>query len=867
MRPVRTDAKRGVGAHGWGRPGGVRTRPGRSQRRAPALAPALLLAAVLAACFAVPPAAARGLVDHVNVFAGTRPSFLHTFGGGHNFPGATVPFGMVQWSPDTSPADVDGVGGYDYRDEFVKGFSLTHLSGAGCELYGDFPFLPTTVPLSSSPAAPDSSIDESLEPSFDHSEEQAWPGYYSVRLSSPDGSTIGTELTATTRTGMARFTFPPGTSSSILIDAGGSAQPNDFSNVHVDPAAQEIDGSASSGHFCSQRPRYRVYFAAVFDRPFASYGTWSGETLSPSSTEAAASQAPPADPPETAASGAYASFDTGGDQTVMVRVGVSFVSVEDARANLAAENPGLPFGSVVARARRSWEAALGRIRVSGGAHRDIETFYTALYHALLAPRTFSDAGGAYIGMDGLVHRVSGRIQYADFSGWDIYRSEIPLLSMLVPKRAGDMIQSLLVDASQSGCLPRWSYANGQSMTMVGDSADPIIASAAAFGARGFGKRAALAAMVRGATQPCRSANGEYVERQGLAQYLALGYVPYDIDAKERNANWIGGDPEAVWGSATTTLEYAIDDFAIAQFAARVLRDGPTYRALLRRSGFWRRLYNPASGLIEPRYASGAFPEAYDSLGGAGFVEGDSYQYTWMVPHDPAGLFLKMGGPRVAAARLERFLWALNGSVGATHTDHALLGNEPNLHVPWLYDWAQQPFKTQATVRRALRNLFAASPAGYPGNDDLGTLSAWYVFGALGLYPEVPGVGLLAIGSPLFSRASIAMPRHRRALILATAYTFRQPKAPPKPAKGKHRRKRPRPVKIALSPAAAPYVRSMQLDGVPYERPWTTWCALAAGGRLEFQLSPGPHRGWGASAAAAPPSFGPRRRMPKSACQP
>ena len=329
----------------------------------------------------------------------------------------------------------------------------------------------------------------------------------------------------------------------------------------------------------------------------------------------------------------------------MVRVGVSFVSVEDARANLAAENPGLPFGSVVARARRTWKAALGRIRVSGGSTRHIETFYTALYHALLAPRTFSDVGGAYIGMDGLVHRASGRVQYADFSGWDIYRSEIQLLAMLVPDRAGEMIQSLLADAAQSGCLPRWPYANGQSMTMVGDSADPIIASAAAFGAGGFDKRAALAAMVRGATQPCRSANGEYVERQGLAEYLALGYVPYDVDTNERNANWIGGDPEAVWGSAATTLEYAIDDFAIAQFAARVLGDSPTYRAFLRRSGIWRRLYNPASGLIEPRYASGAFPVPYDSLGGGGFVEGDSYQYTWMVPHDPAGLFLKWAARR------------------------------------------------------------------------------------------------------------------------------------------------------------------------------------------------------------------------------
>src|SRR6202000_130390 len=211
---------------------------------------------------------------------------------------------------------------------------------------------------------------------------------------------------------------------------------------------------------------------------------------------------------------------------------------------------------------------LGRVSVSGGSATDVSTFYTALYHALLAPRTFDDVGGDYIGMDGDVHRAVGRTQYADFSGWDIYRTEIPLLAMIDPRRASDMIQSLLADAEQSGCLPRWPYANGQSMTMVGDSADPMIAAAAAFGADHFDHAAALAAMLRGATAPCESTGGEYVERQGLAGSLADGYVPFDEDTNEPNANSIYGSPTAVWGSAATTLEYAIDDFAVAQFAAR-----------------------------------------------------------------------------------------------------------------------------------------------------------------------------------------------------------------------------------------------------------------------------------------------------------
>jgi predicted alpha-1,2-mannosidase len=820
----------------------------------------IVTAAALASLSLLAPAASgAGLADRVHVFAGTRPG-PGTFGGGHNFPGATVPFGLVQWSPDTTPADRNGRGGYDYRDSHVKGFGLTHLAGAGCSLYGDFPFLPTTEPLSSSPAARGSSLDGEFQPGFSHAHESGGPGYYSVRLNPVDGGAIHVELTATTRTGVARFTFPRSEHSSVLINAGGSAQPDDFAAVQIDPARHEIDGTASSGLFCGQRPRYRVYVAAVFGRGFDAYGTWEGNEVSAGSSAASDSQKPTANPATTADAGAFVTFDTRRNRVVTARVGVSFVSVEDARANLAAENPGLGFGEVARRAEGDWNESLGRIRVSGGPRRLLDTFYTALYHAFLAPRTFSDVGGAYIGMDGLLHRARGRIQYADFSGWDTYRTQIQLLSILAPRRASEMIRSLLADAAESGCLPRWPYANGQSMTMVGDSADPLIASAAAFGATAFDRRAALAAMLEGADEPCRSANGEYLERQGLASYLRLGYVPYDLDTNVRNANSIYGSPDDVWGSAATTLEYVADDFAIAQFAARTLHDRNAYARFMRRSGTWRKLFDRKSGQIEPRYENGSFPADYDNLRGGGFVEGNSFQYTWMVPHDPAGLISQMGGAVSASTRLGGFLRKLNGGAGGTHTDHALLGNEPTLHVPWLYDWTRRPYKTQAAVRRALR-LYSTAPAGYPGNDDLGTLSSWYVFGALGLYPEVPGVGLLAIGSPLFERASIALPHRRRATISAGAYLFRRPLRKGRRGKpGKARR-------IALSPAAAPYIRSLQLNGRAFGQPWTTYCALRRGAHLSFQLGPHPNRRWGASAAALPPSFGPHRRMPKGSCTP
>ncbi len=464
------------------------------------------LVSLLALALAAPAARSAGFADHVNPFAGTQPgpgpSAAATTSRAPPSPsgwcsGAPTPLRRTATPAATTTAT-----------PHLKGFSLTHLSGAGCSLYGDFPFLPTTEPIVSSPALPGSSaLDGEFQPGFSHHGEQARPGYYSVRLNPVHGGGIDTELTATTRTGMARFTFPGNPHSSVLIDAGGSAQPDDFASVQVDPQGNEIDGTASSGLFCAQRPRYRVYFAAVFNRPFGDYGTWRRQALGPGSTSASDSQLPADNPSSTAQAGAYATFDTTQNRVVTARVGVSFVSVDDARANLAAENPGTAFGTIAARAEQRWNGALGRIRVSGGPDRYIDTFYTALYHALMAPRTFNDVNGAYIGMDGQVHNTNGRIQYADFSGWDIYRSEIQLLSILVPDRANEMIRSLLADAAQSGCLPRWSYANGQSMTMVGDSADPIIASAAAFGADGFDSGAALAAMVKGAGQPCESANG------------------------------------------------------------------------------------------------------------------------------------------------------------------------------------------------------------------------------------------------------------------------------------------------------------------------------------------------------------------------
>ncbi len=408
------------------------------------------VAALLLALAAGGPAHAHaaGLSRFVAPFAGTQPG-PRTFGGGHNFPGAAVPFGMVQWSPDTSPTDRHS-GGYDYRDHHLKGFSLTHLSGAGCALYGDFPFIPTTEPLTASPAPHGvAGLGARFRPGFAHAHEHASPGYYEVRLDPSRPDSINAELTATTRTGLARFTFSRSRHASVLINAGGSARADDLAEVHVDPAKREISGVASSGYFCAQRPRYRVYFSARFNRPFGSSGTWRRHGLHPGGTSAIDRRHPSTVAGKTAQAGAYTTFDTRRNRVVKVRVGISFVSIAGARRNLAAEERGFDFGRTAAAASARWGRALARVGVSGGRRHDISTFYTALYHALLAPRTFDDVDGRYPGMDGRIHTAAGRTQYADISGWDIYRSQIQLLSILAPQRAGDIVSSMLADADRA----------------------------------------------------------------------------------------------------------------------------------------------------------------------------------------------------------------------------------------------------------------------------------------------------------------------------------------------------------------------------------------------------------------------------------
>jgi predicted alpha-1,2-mannosidase len=689
------------------------------------------------------------------------------------------------------------------------------------------------VPLTVSPAVAGSyELDPLYVPSFSHRGERAQPGYYRVRLDTPGGATR-VELTATARTGSGRFVFPSTSTASIMINAGGSAMANRDAVFAIDPMGKEVSGWVESGQFCYQRNRYRVFFAARFSRPFDAFGTWEQQTLNPGAATAADHAVDPVhlrpvtgipNPPTTsdgAQAGAYVTFDTTGDPLVDVRVGISFVSIDNARENLTVENPGWDFSATRRDARDTWNTALNRIQIRGGRRIDKRTFYTMLYHALLAPHIFSDVNGEYTGMDDQVHVAMGFTPHAMFSGWDVYRSQMPLLSMVYPERASNIVASLLAAARESGWLPKWSLASGQTNTMVGDPAAPTIASAYALGAREFDHAEALQAMVKGATQTGVSPNAEYVERAALTSYEQLGYVPHDgTEASSGASTSIFGSTGAVWGSAATTLEYATADFAIARFAA-ALGDTATCETFLARSGNWMNLFNPATAHIQPRFADGSFTTAFDPASNEGYAEGSGAQYTWLVPHDLAGLTAALGGTAATIDRLDVFFTDLNA--GPT-SPFAFLSNEPNALTPWIYDWLGAPHKTQGLVRRALLTLFDDSPAGYAGNDDVGQMSAWYVLGALGLYPLIPGDDTLALGSPLFRKTEIQLPG---GAVIISAPNAR---------------------------SGRPYIHGVALNAVPVNTPWIRFSDIAAGATLTYDLVATPDLAWGSASGGSPPSF-------------
>jgi len=723
------------------------------------------------------------------------------YGGDNNlFPGAVAPFGMIQWSPDTGAGTKPG--GYAWYDEQISGFSLDHLSGAGCPDGGNFSFMPIF-----GAGKPPGGNRMAFAAAFSHNNELAKPGYYSVTLN--DG--VKVELTASTRAGFGRFTYPAGKTATMAINAASDVNRSDDSNISIDPANREVSGWSIGGYFCQhqhQRDKRTIYFCAIFDRPFSSYGTWSGSSFAPDGTNA-----------NDATSGAFLTFDTSRNPTVMAKVAISYVSIANARANIEAESPVTSFSSkdfdkAVQSAGDKWNAYLNKIQVSGGTKDELETFYSMLYHVFIGPTTCSDANGDYMGYDGQVHNAGSRVQYANFSGWDIYRSEAQLLAMLAPAEASDMAQSLLNDYQQGGAFPRWGVTTMDSGVMMGDPAAPIVADFYAFGATHFDTQATLAGLLNAATNPGVYAprSGTF-ERNGLADYLTLGYVPENGE-------------QGSYGCISMTLEFDSADFGLSQFAA-ALDDESDSAMLLKNAQNWRNLYNPETGYIQMRRRDGSWAPgfrnnvgSYDHDKGV-YVEGNAAQYLWMVPFNYKGLAEKMGGEDVALKRLDDFTSKLN--IGG-NAPYAWLGNEPCIETPWIYDFWGRPDKTQSVVRRAMNELYSNKPAAYPGNDDLGEMSSWYVFAALGMYPELPGSDILVLGSPLFPKAVVHLESGD--------------------------------ISITGDGAAknAPYVQSLKVNGQTWNKPWLHFSDIRNSGTLDYNLSATPTTNWGSDPSDAPPSF-------------
>ncbi len=762
--------------------------------------------------------------DEVNPLIGSRH-------GGNTYPGAVVPFGMLQWSPENTRGKhtrTASPSGYLYDAPRIRGLSLTHLSGAGCAgASGDVPFMPVTTAVQTSPSA--DLTDAIYASDYTHANERATAGAYRVRLANG----VQVELSAATHSGIGSFAFPANKPANLLIRVSDSEVGSSNANVRIDRATHTVSGSVTSGNFCGylakadQRSYYTLYFVAQFDQPFSSSGAWHDGEVQPGKTEAQGGTGYDAKgfPTVGKGSGVWLGFDPA-KGAVNVRVGISYVSLDNAKANLAAEIPaGQTVAQVQVKARQAWNDALGKVVITGGSTDERTTFYTALYHSLLHPNVFSDVNGEYRGFDQRVHRVEGkqRVQYANFSGWDVYRSQLQLVTWLYPDVGSDIAQSLYNQAKQNnGEWDRWTHNNGGTHVMNGDPAVPALAAIDAFGGHAFDLKGAYASLLKAATEVTANdlsddgCNVECVgQRPSLDQWLKLHYIATTSHA---------------WGGAAETLEDATADFALSQLAARV-GDKKSEARFLTRAGYWRNLFNPKAaadgGYIQNRNADGSWP-AFKPEADDGFVEGSAAVYLWMVPFDVRGLFDQMGGIDKASARLDRFFHDDKGKWALTEAGplHAELNNEPSVGTPWLYAFVGQPSKTQEAVRIVVNTLWKNAPEGIPGNDDLGEMSSWYVWSAFGMYPAIPGRAELILGSPLFPHAVI------------------------------HRAQGDVVIDAPLASARTPFVQSLSVNGKPHDSPWLPAGFAEHGGKLEFTLGAQANKAWGSDIAKAPPSFPP-----------
>jgi len=708
-------------------------------------------------------------VDWVNPYIGTGGSSGGPEYGGM-MPLVTTPFGMTSWTAQTRQNRIS-VSSYAFEDSTISGFIGTHQPAIWMGDYGYVTLMPEI-----------GAINPTLEYRrlpFQHSDEVATPYYYSVSMGSDETRRIRAEMTSTDHCGYLRFTYPANAPASVLIEA---TRVGVQGYVKVDAAKGEIVGynpDRMDAHLSTIRlPNFKGYFVVRFRQPIHHAGVYQGVL-------------PVADKSEISDDnvGAYAQFDTHAGSVVEAQVGTSFISIEQARANLDVELPAWNFDAVRDALKGTWNKKLGIATIEGASDDQRHIFYTGLYHALLYPKLFSEAGHYYSAFDDKVHTG---ISYTAFSIWDTFRAENSLLTIFAPERIDGMVQALLQDFQEGGFMPKWpnpSYTN----IMIGTHADSLVAEAINKGFKGFDYKLAYAAVYKDAMTPPdgdttrrwldREPHVPYEARAGLTYAKQLGYIPADKISE----------------SASSTQEEAYDDFAVAQ-VAKAVGNRKDYAFFLQRSLNYKLLFNPARGFMQARNSDGSWASPDE-----GWTEGDQWVYLFAALHDISGAMALIGGPQAAEARLDEHF---NGG----HNRH---DNEPSHHYGYLYDYAGAPWKTQARVRQLANDAYSNTPTGILGNEDCGQMSAWYVFTAMGFYPVNPASADYVIGSPLFGRVDLNLPTGKHFVMTAQHNS-----------------------------ANNPYIQSATLNGRPLSVPVITYQQIVSGGRLNFVMGAQPSK-WAA----------------------
>ncbi len=713
----------------------------------------------------------KDFTKYVNPFIGTDAH-------GHTFPGAIVPFGMVQLSPDTRVEGWDACGGYHYSDTSILGFSHTHLSGTGIADYGDILVVPSVGMIEA--------LSHNMR--FLHEHESASPGYYSVML---EEDNIKAELTATARVGMHRYTFPDAPGVNIVIDLHHGLGPDRVIESSVQIVnTREITGMRRSVGWANNQV---VYFVARFSKPVEAFGTIVNDTLHPRARSSAGKNVK-----------AYVRFSSSKDEQIIVKVALSSVSVENARKNLVTEVPDWDFDVVHSQAKALWNKELGKIDVEGGTKDQLTTFYTALYHTMIAPNIYSDVDGRYRGMDGTIRKADGFDMHTVFSLWDTFRAEHPLLTIIDQKRTRDFVKSLIAKYKESGVLPVWELASNETWTMIGYHSVPVVVDAYMKGIRDFSIDTAYEAMKHSAM----------LDHFGLKAYREHGFIPGEMESE----------------SVSKTLEYAYNDWCIAQIANE-LGQKKDYDEYSERAQFYKNIFDPSTHFMRPK-VNGMWVEPFNPASVTfHYTEANPWQYSFFAPHDIDGLIHIMGGKEKFVDKLDSLFKGGSRLAGRQQADITGMvgqyaqGNEPSHHVAYLYNYAGAPWKTQETVRHIVDSLFTATPDGLCGNDDCGQMSAWYVMSALGFYQVCPGQPIYSIGSPLFKRATIHLENGKQFIVKAEDY-------------GRNNK----------------YIQSAFLNDMPYSKSYFTHAALMNGGELQLAMGSRPNPTWASSDNDSPHSL-------------